>query len=330
MVTVVLILGFISLFIGPIMSAIRTSQKSVYRQQEMIVNQKIGDAMLDWSESYGMLGTLPAPYTGKGYVKTVVNAASVAKGDIELTGLIANKGVRSNQMDDDATGSQKVRVYQRAQGLRQSLPFFGKTGPLAHLKFDFGLITMTDCPFGTVTCNTASTSTGIPDAITALTSANYSTISTANVGLGVYGFSTAPLQKEKMLDTGGKISRIKNEMQLYFAAKSLAAGNADITNWYPSSTSSLAGQNPMTLQGCADGWYDLNVDANILNTVGLDPAYFGITSWGAKIQYCRDYDPANTGASTPPHYGAIRINKNLSDALAPDIYTASNNLIFSF
>ena len=95
-------------------------------------------------------------------------------------------------------------------------------------------------------------------------------------------------------------------------------------------TLTLGPANATTNMGCRDGWYNLaatNVD--ILTQLGMDKSEQGVTAWGGVIDFCRDYDPALSGThNSPPHYGALRMNRDATSAVAPTVL--SNAVIITF
>jgi hypothetical protein len=205
-----------------------------------------------------------------------------------------------------------------------------KSGDLVRLDYDVAVIYATGNCGALTTCNTNATASVPPGSSSLITAGNYTTWTTTSPDGDAYRISTLPIQKELLKKSTERLDKVRDSLTNYFRSMVLAAAASDTTNWYPSGSSSMAGQTPSTTQGCRDGWYDLYTDTGILNTVGLSPTEYGVTGWGGHVQYCRDYDPAVTAANTPPHYAALRIHKNVTTGSNPDGTTTSNNVVLTF
>lgn len=323
----VILIGIISIMLSPFFKMFMTAKEQSYREQQTFLNQKVSRALLMYAKQATALGTLPAPYSNAG-TKNYNAPANTA--DATLLSYLLQLNVPATQINEDGTTAGNVRVFQRVTGLSQQVPFFFQSGPLVTLAYEFGAVYMSGCPHANAnpSCNPNS-ALGIPGASPVMNSGNFTTWAPVNPDLGAITFSTLPLQKEMLVLTAKRTEKIRENLGDYFRTKMLAAAANDTTNWYPTGATSLGGLTPTALNNfCRDGWYDLST-ATVLPQIGLSAAEYGITAWGGKIEYCRDYDPAVTGANTPPHYSAIRFHKNVSQGIAPDAAVGTNNIVLS-
>lgn len=322
---VVAMIGIMVLALTPVWGMLAASQTQAYKEKHKQVNHLIGTALLNFASNSTTLGTLPSPYTGAGYTKTIYDPADTSTAGTDLRQALLQVNLSPSEINDDGTNGAKVRVYQRITGLSHNVPLFGQSGPLATLTYQYGAIYLTECRKNDATCNNAPA----PGASAELTAANYSTFTTTGTDLEPYFVSTLPIQKQMLTTTAQRLDKIRDAFLTYFRGQQVTAAANDATNWFPP-TSTMGGANPSTNQGCRDGWYALS-SGTILATIGLSTAEYSTTAWGGAIQYCRDYDPTGTsGANVAPHYGAIRINKNVSQGIAPDAAVIGNNIILTF
>ncbi|ELL1256095.1 type II secretion system protein [Pseudomonas aeruginosa] len=332
LVTVVIIgiLGSLTASMFPMFAAFNELN---YRTGQKLTNEQIGQGMTAWAASESPVGDLPTPYTGSGYTSTVVNKGSTTATDMALMDLMRRNGVDAKQFNDDGTAPANVRVYQRLTGLTESFPLFPDSGPYATLTYQLGVIYSTACAKSGSTCNPSPT--GVPGSSPILTAANRSTWDVVSPDFSAAYISTLPLQRSKLAVTGSRMRRISNEMVKYFNLLRVSAAPTATTNFYPAPTGggapNLSGQSPAANMGCRDGWYTLgNANVNVLDQLALPKAELAVTAWGGAIQYCRDFDPLGTnGPNAEPHYGALRINGNVSTGSAPTGLTA-NDLIVTF
>lgn len=329
LVTVVVI-GIVSLILAPVLGELRASQRQAYNEKHNLNNQLIAKGLTDYARTTSATGRLPAPYTGGGYNSTIYNPADGTPNGVALTQALTQTGVQVNEINDDGTAAQMVRVYQVVTTPTLDVPLYFQSGPLVTLNYDFGVLYMTGCARGTASCNT-----GVPGSSPALTAANIATYATVDPdGRGQF-VSSLPVQREMLARTTDRLEKVRNVLLGYLRARQISAAAGDQTNWFPNQTGasaagSLTGATPSSNQGCRDGWYTLSTDTTILLTVGLSPEEFGRTAWGGAIQYCRDYDPSGTGtANAPPHYGALRFNKSVSTGAAPTA-VAADNIVLTF
>lgn len=335
LVIAVTLMGIVSISMAPVFNLFMTAKNQTYTENQAAINVRLSQGFLAHAREVSALGQLPAPYTdapSKRY------NAPYNPADVTATAVgpyLVQTRVASQEINDDNTAAARVRVYQRLQGLTQDVPLYFQSGPAVRLTYDFGALYSTACPRANTTpsCN-VNASLGIPGASPVLTAANVLTWQTAAPDYPGIMFSTLQIQKDMLRLTSTRLDRIRDGFASYFRAKVISASASDSTNWYPapsSGTPNLTSATPATNQGCRDGWYDLSA-TDILTQIGLTASELGKTAWGGSVEYCRDYDPAGTGtANAPPHFAAIRINKNVSAALAPDMSApAANNIALSF
>lgn len=332
----VMVIGVMTIMIAPTFNSLVTAQKTAYDEKHRLNNQLIGAGLMNFAANATALGRLPAPYTGAGYTSTIYNPADATALGVQLTQSLTQTGVNPVEINDDATASHKVRVYQLVPGLTQTVPLYFQSGPLVNLTYDYGAVYQTDCPVATATCN-PTPATGVPGSSPALTAANYPTWATTGTDGTAFFVSSLPIQKQMLATTVQRLEKVRDTLLSFLRAQQVTAAGGDTTNWYPnqagaSAAGSLAGASPATNQGCRDGWYDLsNAAVSVLPAVGLASQEYGATAWGGAIQYCRDYDPIGSATpNSPPHYAAIRINKNASAGVAPDAAVAGNNVLVTF
>lgn len=335
LVIAVTLLGFVSISMAPVFNLFVTAKTQTYTESQAAINVRLSQGFLAHAREVSPLGQLPEPYTDS---PSKLHNAPYNPADVSASAVgpyLVQTRVASQEINDDNTAAARVRVYQRLQGLSQDVPLYFQSGPAVRLTYDFGALYSTICPRSNTTpsCNINS-SLGIPGASPVLTAANVLTWQTVAPDYPGIMFSTLQIQKDMLRLTSTRLDRVRDGFASYFRAKVISASASDSTNWYPapsSGTPNLATLLPAINQGCRDGWYDLST-TDILTQVGLTATELGKTAWGGTVQYCRDYDPAGTGAANaPPHFAAIRINKGVSTAAAPDaILPAINNIVLSF
>ena len=327
MMVVVAVIGIMSIILSPLIQGYTTSMRRAYDERQNLQNISIGQALMSYAANSTTQGRLPAPYTGGGYTSTIYDPADAA-----ISSALTAAGLAPSEINDDGTIAAKVRVYQRVGNLSVNVPLYFQSGPLTTLSYEYGGIYITDCVKGDGTCN-PSPATGVPGTSPAMTSTNYSTWQTTGTDSRAVLISTLPLQKSMLASTVQRLDKVRDTLLGYLRAQTITAAAGDATNWYPPNPGTLGGQTPSSNQGCRDGWYDLST-TNVLETVGLSKAEFGVTAWGGKIEYCRDYDPLGTKSpNAVPHYAAIRINKVPSNGIAgnsPNPGVIGNNIILTF
>lgn len=332
LVVVVAVLGLVSIMLIPTINSFVSAQALAYAEAQKMKNQLLGQALMTYAE-IDPNGRLPAPYTGAGYTKTVYDPATA---DANLKKVLMDTGVGTSEINDDGTTAAKVRVYQLVQGITQQVPLYAQSGALVTLTYDYGVLYMSDCQKATSTCN-PTPATGVPGASQALSGSNYTTWTTTPPDSPAYYINSLTVQRQMLATTVQRLDRVRDMLLGFLRGRQITAPGNDTTNWYPNQTGaseagSMSGKNPVTTQGCRDGWYDLSSPAvNVLPQVGLAREEYGLTAWGGKIEYCRDYDALGTSAANaPPHSAAVRMLANVSGGGAPDAAVAGNNVIITF
>jgi len=311
-----------------------TAQSNAYIANNRLNNQSLAAALSKYTINSTVLGRLPAPYTGAGYTKTVYNPADATAPGIALEQAITASGVPLNAVNDDGKTAQNVRVYQLVQGLVKQVPLYFQSGALVNLTYDYGAIYMTSCPKATAGCNPTA-ATGVPGGSLAMTAGNFTTWVTAGTDDAPTYIEDLTIQKQMLATTVQRLDKVRDSLLTFLRTQQVTAGGGDTTNWYTnqaglSVAGLLTGANPVTNQGCRDGWYSLAA-TNVLPSVGLAAQEFGVTAWGGTVEYCRDYDPlAVKVANAAPHYAALRILANVSNGAAPDNVVPGNNVVLTF
>lgn len=330
MLIVVIVIGVISILLAPTFSSLTMSQRGAYSEKQKVNNQLINTALLNFSRYNSTLGSLPTPITSGTLFNAIYDPAGATAPAIALTTALTQIGINSLEINSDNFSSQRVRVYQLVTGLTQSLPMHFQSGPLINLTYQYGAIYQTACASLDSTCNPTAATT-VPGDSVKMTAANYSTWTTTGTDLPAVFVSSLPMQKQMLAASTQRFDNIRDKLTGYLRIQQNQAAATDTTNWYPSESASLGGATPGVNQGCRDGWYNLLTGTIVLPSVGLSSAEYGSTAWGGVIQYCRDYDALGVKvANAAPHYGAIRVNKNLSLGLAPDAVTLANNIVLTF
>lgn len=332
MVIVAFIIGIIGMTLTPVWNSYRGSTKASYSSQQTANDERIASALLAYAANSTALGTLPSPYTNAGtnYNNAIYNPTDLTPGGQALAAALVTAKVNPNEVNDDGYSTQRVRVYQEVTGLTQSIPLFFQHGPVVTLTYQYGAIYETACARASSACNPNPTSS-LPGASSQLTAANLATWTTTAPDFPPTFLSSLQIQKGLLQKTGDRVNTIRDALLYYLREQQRQALATDTTNWYPSESASLGGATPASNQGCRDGWYDLSTSTVVLPTIGKATAEFGTTAWGAPIQYCRDFDSLGTKSpNAPPHWGALRINANVSLGLAPDAAIPGNNIVLTF
>lgn len=311
------------------MGGINKLNNRYYATKQESINKNITAALLQHAKTNTALGVLPTPYIGTGYNSTIYDPANAA-----LAQVFRSANMAPNEINDDGTTAQNVRVYQMVS-LTQPTPLDFQSGPLTILTYQYGEVHQTICAKANAACNTVAPL--IPGTSIAMTAANYKTWTTTGTDLRPEFFSSLPMQKQMLALTSQRLSDLRDKFTGQFRAKQLTAAADDTTNWYPypyaagipaTPFPNLAGATASTNQSCWDGWYNLNgATINILAQLGLSQTQFGTTAWGGQIEYCRDYDPALRGANSLPHFAALRINQSVSLGGSPTALLSDNIFI---
>ena len=306
-------------------------RERAYQELAFEINRSVGLGILKYANETD--SRLPAPFSGtsggESYVLAPVDPLSTAVADVELRNAIQSFGIIAQQANDDVSVSKNVRVYQRVQGLTRAIPVRGVSGDTALITYDAGVIYQTQCP-RSESCN------GIDDFIPGLSplfsSTNISTWSPVFPDSQPFFISTLDNQRQMLELTMDKIAILIRKVQGDYAHKSINSAPNDITNFYMAPNNSgapnLSIASGVGNEGCYDGWYSLSAsNVNVLDRYGLNRSAYGKTLWGGDIQYCRDYDPSNSGKNAIPHSAAIRFHRSVTTAAAPFV---GSNVIIAF
>ncbi|MGC0153572.1 type II secretion system protein [Chromobacterium vaccinii] len=325
LLAVVVVLGILATIFGPTIGQMFGLSTRSRIQEANVTNRMIADSLIEYARTQTATASLPAPYTGNGYTSTVYNPAETTNSmGATLTSLFNQAGLNTNAINDDGSAGQRVRVYQRVPSLTLDTPLYFNTGDKVTLTYDVGVVYSTDCNKVDGACMTA----GIPGNSAVLTSGNVSTWSPSQYDYGAQIFSTLPLQKSMLATTADRLNKIRDAILNNTRDKQRIAA-ADLTvNFMPQPTTIR--NNAAPVQGCWEGWYNLSLaNETILNQIGLNPATDGVTAWGKQIEFCRDYDAGSGVANTVPHYGALRIGKDVANS-GPSTTVQSSNLFLTF
>jgi hypothetical protein len=322
MITLILI-GIATIVVSGKTSIYRMYATSAERANQELMIRTIGGSLMQYAASVDGKGRLPAPYTGGGYFSAPVDPANTA-----LVQLVNGSNVTSRLLNDDGKVSKQVRTYQLDAGRTATMPLYASSGPQVILTYDVGVLYQTACAKGTGCATQA-----VPGVSAAFTESVASTWTTVYPDYGSQQLSSLPIQMQKLKETARRLDRIRDGLMTSYRAASIAAAANDLSNYYPPVSGGLGGQTPGANQGCRDGWYPLDSAggySSILSSLGLASGEYGVTDWGGRIELCRKYDPAGTGTETaPPHYAALRINRNVTAGLSPSS-VASDNAILTF
>lgn len=321
------VLGAIIAASAPLVSFAFTLMENTKRSQETLDNRKMADAFIEFaSERSGVnRGRLPAPIytTAAPVIKGgLYNPAATDAESIDLGRILLTTGVPVGAINNDRAAVRNGRVYQLVSGLTHSSRLYGVTGPVVNLTYDFGVIVSTQCS-RTSSCYTNGTVGNPPGDSARITAANYSAWEPTANDYGAIAFSTLDEQKTLLRVTVGRLNNLSERFTNNFHNKVRLASADSTTNFFEINSGglNLGNVNPAVNMGCRDGWYNLaaaNVD--VLTKLGMDKTEHGVNAWGGIISYCRDFDPAGTGThNSPPHYGALRIHRNVTTTTAPTV-----------
>lgn len=323
------VLGILLLISAPLWTAMMSSQQLAYIEKHKLYNRYVADALLSYARNTSPVGALPAPYTGSGYTKTVYNPADATPAGIALSQALTDQGLPPSEVNDDGMAGANVRAYQLVTGLTYQMPLFVQSGPLATLTYQYGAIYLTQCMKTDTSCN-PTPATSVPGSSVAMTSANMTGWTATGTDYPAVIVSSLPVQKEMLITTAQRLDKLRDAFLSNFRSAQITAAAGDATNFYPTDSTSLAGQTPGSNQGCRDGWYSL-ATSGVLAKIQLSAVEFGSTAWGGAVEFCRDYDPTGSKvADAPPHSAAIRIRASVSSGSAPDPAVPGNNLVLTF
>lgn len=360
----VFVAGLLSVLMAPTFNLLATSNRLGYAEHQALINQEIADAMQqtakvrnDLNGTTPMRGRLPDPWTNVNNPAGALYSAAIdpnadcasyySGGPVKalFACMLQRQGVSFLEVNDDNYDTHRERVFQKVTGLATKVPLYFSGGPNVILTYDYGAIYMTSCSRGDTTCVQNFSGVQVPGISPQLTATTIGGASPWNTqracatatcpgpDYAPVFVSSLPAQMELMQQTADRLDRVRDALKDYFKAMQVSSDASNVANWYPVGSPQQVHNPPV--QGCMDGWYDLSLTTspNILNQVGLDPVEFGQTAWGGRVEFCRHYvDQNNPPASntTPPFFGAIRVNANLSTGLAPDTSNSNNNVVLTF
>lgn len=327
LIVTVTVLGVLTAVVAPLIGNYLSARESAYRERATLDNQRIATALLDFAATQTPRATLPLPYSGAGYTKTVFNPADNSVAGLALQQGLYGTGVSPAAINDDGYQSKRVRVYQLVPGIQHQVPLYYRSGPLVTLSYDYGVLYQTACQKLDASCNPRAV-TGVPGDSPELKATNLTTWDVAGEDYPATHLSTLPLQMAMLSATAQRLDRIRDKLISHLRDHQVTANAGDETNWFPGTGS--GGKDPLLTQGCRDGWYSL-VTSNVLPTLGVAPEEYGVTAWGGAIEYCRDYDADASGLpNKPPHYAALRVNRSLSLGVVPDPALPAANIVLTF
>lgn len=324
------LVGMLLAILAPYQIESIRKERRAYELEMVQVHERMGRAVLAWAEGFNG-ARLPAPFSDATRLNFLVDPNTTDADEQALVTSLLASGVSSNGIGFDGREGQFGRLYQMVPGLTVTQPVNGLAGPMATITFDIGLLYVSRCGPPTPECYPDAV-TGIPGESPVFDAASVATWAADGDDTGVYRFSTLDLQLSLLGVTTDRINRLRDALREFFRAAFLTTTPDATVNYYPTSTTgTLAGQDPALNEGCRDGWYGLDpasAHANIVEQIGLASAEFGVTAWGAPVEYCRDFDPAGTnGVNNAPHNAAIRIHRSVSVPQAPG--AAGMNLVWS-
>lgn len=318
------IIGMMTIMLGPVFQWYFTVRDSTYKEKQQYINQSITESYINYAKMSSALGTLPTPYTGGSYTNSVVQSTNTT-----LLNYLLQQNFPQTEIYHDGTGAQNARVYEQVTGLTQSAPLLVQNGPTVTLTYSMGVVYTSNCSINDSACISALKTSN------AFSSGTYNTWTPNSSQTGAALVSNLLVQKSMLIDTANKIDKIREALLTFYKTMQLQNSPSATTNYFPNSdgtTGNNLASLGATVQGCWHAWIDLsNAGVAVLPTIGLTQAEHGTTAWGGKIEYCRDYDGSllPAGANSVPHYGAIRVNKDVSSGLAPDTVTLTNNVVLT-
>lgn len=289
-------------------------------------NRSAGLGLLEYAKAENK-GRLPQPFTD---APESLNSVVADPDDTTITGYLLSEGLSQDLWNSNGYAGKRIRAYQMVTQTVE-IPFFTTGGETVTVTYDTGVVYQTNCLANDESCNPAAN--GLPGESGILTTSNIHTWDVNGMDINPYMFSTFQIQRKLVDQSAEKLLSVRDALKRIFYYSMLSAPPASVDNFYPYPTGFGApdhsGRTPASNEGCRDGWYELSSNnVNILSLINLTPkTYYGKTAFGGGIEYCRDYDPTDTNANTPPHGVALRINKQISNGMSP---AATGNLILSF
>lgn len=322
------IMGLLLTVMAGQFSKLTSLQRTAEKSTQAEINRTISEGMLNFASNNNN-GSLPDPFTGGIFFSGVTDPDD--NGATSLVSLLLTEGVTVKNIVTNGKSAQAQRVYQKVSNIEKDVLVGGQIGPKATIQYDVGILYNTVCVMDDASCHPNSV-TGIAGESDILTPDNLTTFVTTRPDYAPVIFSTYENEVRLVEETIEKINTLRDALKNLYSIKYLSGPPDPTINHFPfpdfTATADLSGQDPSLNENCRDGWYNLlNPNVNILEQTGLNQQEFGVTAWGARIEYCRDYDIGGaSGADQPPHNAAVRIHQEVSRALAPN--ASGGNLVF--
>lgn len=304
MVLAVALFGLISLFIADMADSLKSAIERGYKERQSADNLRLVSLFREYTaqqEAFGLMEnpSLPAPWWSPA---TKNNSAFVdPSGADGFSQFLASRGITPEMANTDGKSNPRVRVYQKAQGLKSIEHIRG--GTKVEVAYDMGVLYLSDCKKNE-TCNTNLSTGDIPGG-NPFTNATRTTWKPAVTDVGLVMFSNYDVQKgrlkrtEETLETVLKSIRTFSEVTGEFPRIDPPPANPGDSHpvselcGEPPPARDLHGEvfDPLSNAGCATTWVIGTCMNNWLQKMGLNPDRYGTTDWGTKIYYCRDYRP---------------------------------------
>ncbi len=318
MFLVMAVVGVMSLIISPVLGELTSRQMIAHRNEQRAINHNIARTFEQYAALISATGALPKPATVGG-----IGFLPLDPLDKSLVNLLLQNKIPVDNVNDDNRAAHNLRGYQSAGDLTQTVPFNARSGPSVTISYQYGVIYSTTCRKDDVSCNRSS---AVPENV--LTKENYAVWKLQEPDFAPAYLSSFPQQMEMLAATSVAIDKVRDALTQYFSVRQAVASERN-GNFFPDSASVIVGAAASN-QGCWHTWIDL-AKSPLLTLAGRAPSEYGATAWRAPIEYCRDYDAQGVkGPNVAPYFGALRIHRQVSLALAPDNAMASNNIFLTF
>lgn len=280
-------------------SAQLNRRADIERQHE---NNRMVAAALYTIASQSKDGSLPAPYDQDGWVSAPADTSTFSSKAPFLAA-----GLSDDTINHDGSGLERQRVYQLLSGLISTEPVHGLTGDKVTIDYEIGVVYATKCGKGISPC-----SKPVPGDSEELTTSNIDSWTVAGEDLRPVWINSYPIQKSLLEDTISRVQTIIEKGRVLYQQRQLTSAPGNPENHHPKPSN--PGATRQMGGGCHGGWYDLNANnVDLLTQLNLSKKEYATTAWdvsGNKLEFCRDYDPGNIGADTPPHSAAVRFKAN--------------------
>lgn len=281
-----IVLGILSIMLGATYRSLIGSNTLAYVQEQTVINQKIGNAILNhmvsterWEgdktnvppnagpvPSTSGLFTLPDIYINSAKkINYGITDTSLARGGYDLMFHIQQQGVPANKVNGDGTAADNVRVYQKLDPglLETELTYFnpgsGYTGGKVVLTYDLGVIYLTNCPRTKTSCNGPG---ALPNSLLGAQLYASSAWTPQTTDIGVTYISSLPVQIA-MLDTFKKqIDQLRTSLKAYAATYSTTPLGGRALSCSNASVSDSGNNSPYPRNACSSKNYD-NAGPNV-------------------------------------------------------------------